>query len=128
MADIQSGKPRSGAPFQWPHASRGVVLGLLLLIYTFNFIDRSILATLGQAIKLDLRISDAQLGLLQGLAFAIFYTALGVPLARLSERANRVSIISISLALWSAMTALCGLAQNFTQLFLYRIGVGIGEA
>ena len=108
--------------------SREVVLGLLLLIYTSNFIDRTILATLGQAIKVDLGISDAQLGLLQGLAFAIFYTALGVPLARLSERVNRVSLISICLAVWSIMTALCGIAQSFLQLFLFRIGVGIGEA
>ncbi len=108
--------------------SRSAVLGLLLLIYTSNFIDRTILATLGQAIKVDLDISDAQLGLLQGLAFAIFYTALGVPLARLSEKVNRVSLISVCLAVWSVMTALCGVAQNFLQLFLFRIGVGIGEA
>ncbi len=108
--------------------SREAVLGLLLLIYTSNFIDRTILATLGQAIKVDLGISDAQLGLLQGLAFAIFYTALGLPLARLSERVNRVSLISVCLAVWSVMTALCGTAQSFLQLFLFRIGVGIGEA
>lgn len=101
---------------------------LLLLVYTFNFIDRTIVATLGQAIKVDLRISDAQLGLLQGLAFAIFYTTLGIPLARLAERVNRINLIAICLALWSGMTALCGAAANYTQLFLYRMGVGIGEA
>ena len=104
------------------------MLFLLMLIYTSNFVDRTILATLGQAIKLDLVITDAQLGLLQGLAFAVFYTAMGIPLARLSERVNRVSMIAICLTIWSGMTALCGFAQNFLQLFLCRIGVGIGEA
>ncbi len=104
------------------------MLVLLLLIYTCNFVDRTILATLGQAIKLDLKISDTQLGLLQGLAFALFYTTLGIPLARLSERYNRVSLIAVCLALWSAMTAMCGAAQNYVQLFLCRVGVGIGEA
>lgn len=103
-------------------------LALLVLIYTCNFIDRTILATLGQAIKLDLKITDTQLGLLQGLAFALFYTALGIPLARLSERVNRVSLISVCLAIWSAMTALCGVAANYWQLFLFRVGVGVGEA
>lgn len=127
MTDVQLGAPKASR-FRLPDAPQGVVLGLLLLIYTCNFIDRSILATLAQAIKLDLQISDAQLGLLQGLAFALFYTALGIPIARLSEYRNRVTIISVSLAVWSGMTALCGLAQNYTQLFLCRIGVGIGEA
>ncbi len=109
-------------------AGRATMLGMLLLIYTSNFIDRTILATLAQAIKIDLGITDAQLGLLQGLAFALFYTALGIPLARLSEHVNRVSLISICLAIWSVMTALCGAAQSFLQLFLLRVGVGIGEA
>ncbi|MBF6023951.1 spinster family MFS transporter [Lysobacter niastensis] len=109
-------------------ARRTTMLAVLMMIYTVNFVDRTILATLGQAIKLDLLITDAQLGLLQGLAFAAFYTTLGIPLARLSERVNRVSLIAICLAVWSGMTALCGAAQNFVQLFLCRIGVGIGEA
>lgn len=107
---------------------RATVLFLLMLIYTSNFVDRTILSTLAQAIKLDLVISDAQLGLLQGLAFALFYTAMGIPLARLSERVNRVSLIAVCLTIWSGMTALCGLANNFLHLFLCRIGVGIGEA
>ena len=107
---------------------RQLVLALLVLIYTCNFVDRTILATLGQAIKVDLQITDAQLGLLQGLAFALFYTALGIPLARLSERVNRVSLIAVCLVVWSTMTALCGAAQNFVQIFLMRVGVGIGEA
>ena len=99
-----------------------------MLVYTFNFIDRMIVATLGQAIKVDLQITDAQLGLLQGLAFAIFFTTLGIPLARLAERVSRVNLIAVCLALWSGMTVLCGAAANYTQLFLYRMGVGIGEA
>src|SRR5262245_54764485 len=101
------------------------ILGLLLLVYTFNFIDRTIIGTLGQAIKIDLEITDAQLGLLQGFAFAIFYTLLGLPLARLSERHDRVTIIAICLSLWSGMTALCAYAQSFAQLFLCRVGVGV---
>ena len=101
---------------------------LLMLVYTFNFIDRMIIVTLGQAIKVDLQITDAQLGLLQGLAFAVFFTTLGIPLARLAERFSRVNIIAVCLALWSGMTVLCGAAANYAQLFLYRMGVGIGEA
>ena len=109
-------------------AHRSTILLLLVLVYTFNFIDRLIVATLGQAIKVDLRITDAQLGLLQGLAFAICFTTVGIPLARLAERVSRVNLITVCLALWSGMTALCGAAANYTQLFLYRMGVGIGEA
>ncbi|HNR22401.1 MAG TPA: MFS transporter [Steroidobacteraceae bacterium] len=109
-------------------AYAGTVLGVLLLVYTSNFIDRTILGTLGQAVKDDLGISDTQLGLLQGFAFAVLYTLLGIPLARLAERRSRVGIISICLFVWSGFTALCGMAQNFAQLLLYRIGVGIGEA
>lgn len=112
---------------RWRHSS-ALTLGLLTAIYTSNFIDRSIVAILGQAIKVDLQLSDTQLGLLQGLAFVIFYTALGIPLARLSERVRRVTLISICLTIWSGMTALCGAAQSYAQLFLFRIGVGIGEA
>lgn len=120
----------AGAPptAEFKGAYRSTVLALLVLVYTFNFIDRTIVATLGQAIKVDLKITDAQLGLLQGLAFALFYTTLGIPLARLAERVSRVNIIAVCLALWSGMTALCGAAANYTQLFLYRMGVGIGEA
>lgn len=101
---------------------------LLMLVYTSNFIDRTILSTLGQPIKVDLKISDASLGLLQGFAFAVFYTTLGLPIARVAEHRNRVSVLSVCLVVWSAMTALCGLAQNFAQLLLFRFGVGVGEA
>jgi MFS family permease len=104
------------------------VLGLLLAAYTFNFIDRTILATIGQAIKVDLALTDTQLGLLGGLAFAILYTLLGVPIARLAERRNRVSIIALSVVVWSGFTAACGLAASFAALLALRVGVGIGEA
>ena len=107
---------------------RGMVLGLLLTAYVFNFIDRTILGTIGQAVKEDLRVSDAQLGLLGGLYFALLYTLLGVPLARLAERRSRTWIITVSLVIWSAFTALSGAAHSFGQLALMRFGVGVGEA
>lgn len=107
---------------------RNTVLALLVAVYTSNFIDRTIVGILGQAIKVDLQITDTQLGLLQGFAFAVLYTTLGIPIARIAERRNRVAIISICLIIWSGFTALCGIAQNFIQLLLYRVGVGVGEA
>lgn len=107
---------------------RGTTLFLLTVAYFFSYMDRQILAILQEDIRRDLLLTDTQLGLLAGLAFAIFYATLGLPVARLADRGNRVTIISIALALWSAMTAVCGLAQNFVQLLLARIGVGIGEA
>ena len=107
---------------------RGWTLALLTLTYFFSFMDRQILAILLEAIKADLKLSDTQLGLLSGLVFAIFYATLGIPIARLADRTSRKRIIAISLAVWSAMTALSGFAQTFTQLMLARIGVGVGEA
>lgn len=104
------------------------VLILLTLVYTFNFIDRQIIAIVSPAIKAELGLSDKMLGLLKGLAFAILYTTLGIPIAWLADRWNRVSIVSIALAIWSAFTALSGFAQNASQLALARVGVGIGEA
>jgi len=107
---------------------RTTVLGLLVVAYTFNFIDRTIIATIGQAIKVDLKITDTQLGLLGGIYFALLYTLLGIPIARLAERFNRVNIISAAILIWSAFTALCGTATSFAQLAAYRFGVGFGEA
>lgn len=107
---------------------RRYVLGMLLVVFTFNFIDRQILAILLQPIKQDLGLSDTQLGLLTGIAFSLFYVSFGIPLARLADRSSRVNIITGALVAWSAMTALCGMAQNFWQLLFARIGVGIGEA
>src|SRR5258708_5885373 len=96
------------------------VLALLVSAYTLNFIDRTIVSTIGQAIKVDLKLSDTELGVLGGLAFALLYTILGLPIARLAERWSRVNIISIAIVVWSVFTGLCGLAQTFTQLLLYR--------
>ena len=107
---------------------RSTTLGLLTAAYFFSYMDRQILAILQEDIRRELLLSDTQLGLLAGFAFAIFYATLGLPVARWADRGNRVNIIGIALALWSAMTAVCGLAQNFVQLLLARIGVGIGEA
>lgn len=104
------------------------VLGVLFVVYIFNFIDRQILAILLQPIKEDLKISDTALGFLTGFAFALFYTFAGLPLARIADRWVRRSLIAISLATWSIMTAVSGLARGFTDLALARIGVGIGEA
>jgi len=101
---------------------------LLILVYASSFIDRIIIAVVGQSIKVEMNLTDLQLGLLGGLAFSIFYSVLGIPIARLGERYNRVTIISISIIAWSAMTALCGTASTFGQLLLYRLGVGVGEA
>ncbi|MCA3716160.1 MFS transporter [Phenylobacterium sp.] len=105
-----------------------VVLTLLVTAYTFNFIDRTIISTIGQAIKVDLKITDTQLGLLGGLYFALLYTFLGIPIARFAERFNRVNIISAAIVIWSGFTALCGTATSFVMLAAYRFGVGFGEA
>lgn len=107
-----------------------VMLFTLLVVYILNFLDRQIVAILAEPMKLEFGLSDTQLGLLAGPAFAVFYAVLGVPIARYADRprTNRVWLISISLAVWSAMTAICGVAQNFIQLALARVGVGVGEA
>ncbi len=107
---------------------RGYVLFILVVVYTFNFIDRQIVGILAVPIKAELALTDTQLSLMGGLAFALFYTFLGIPIAMLADRKSRVWIMTGALALWSAMTAACGFAQNFTQLFLARLGVGVGEA
>lgn len=109
-------------------AYRNYVLGILVAVYVFNLIDRQILSMLLEPIKQELLLSDTQLGLLSGIAFAIFYTTFGIPIARYADRSSRVNVISASLAAWSLMTAVCGMAQNFWQLMLGRIGVAIGEA
>ena len=107
-----------------------IMLFALLLVYILNFLDRQIVNILAEPIKGELGLSDTQLGLLAGPAFAVFYAVLGIPIARYADNAktNRVWLISICLAIWSAMTAICGFAQNFAQLALARIGVGVGEA
>lgn len=104
------------------------VLAMLFIVYAFNFLDRQIISILAEPIKLELDLTDRQLGLLGGIAFAALYSTLGVPIAWLADRTNRTWIITISLTVWSGFTAVCGFAQNFWQLFLSRVGVGVGEA
>jgi predicted MFS family arabinose efflux permease len=131
MSATEQSAPQPAAPATplSPSYVQGA-LWLLLLIYTLNFLDRQIVNILAEPIKRDLGLSDTQLGLLTGLSFAVVYTVLGIPIARYADRftANRVTVISIALAVWSGFTALCGLASNFAQLLLARIGVGVGEA
>jgi len=107
---------------------RTYVLAILIVVYTFNFLDRQILGILAGSIKADLGLTDSQLGLMGGLAFALFYTGLGIPVAWLADRSSRTWIMTGALTIWSGFTALCGLATGFWQLFLCRMGVGIGEA
>ena len=115
-----------------PAVQSGVrtTLWILLVVYIFNFIDRQIVNILAEPIARDLKLTDTQIGLMTGLAFALFYTVLGLPIARYADRpaTSRPRLIALALAVWSGMTALCGVAQNYTQLLLARIGVGVGEA
>jgi len=109
-------------------AYRAWLLTLLVAAYACSFVDRIVIAIVGQSVIAELQLTDLQFGLLGGMAFALFYSAFGLPVARLAETRRRTTILSISIGLWSAMTMLCGVAQNYTQLLLYRMGVGIGEA
>ena len=108
--------------------NRAYVLFILVVVYTFNFIDRQIVGILAVPIKADLGLTDSQLGLMGGLAFALFYTGLGIPVAMLADRFSRTWIMTVALVIWSGMTAASGLATNFWQLFAARLGVGVGEA
>lgn len=107
---------------------RRYVLGLLTLVFVVNFIDRQVLSILIEPIKRDLQLTDTQLGLLSGLAFALFYVTAGVPIARLADLKSRRNLIVVCMVIWSSMTALCGVAVSFAQLLLARVGVAIGEA
>ena len=107
---------------------RNYALAVLFLGYVVNFIDRSILSILLEPIKQELLLTDTQLGLLGGLAFALFYATLGIPIASLADRWSRVKVLAIAMVIWSGMTALCGMANNFIMLLMARIGVGVGEA
>jgi MFS family permease len=120
---------QTAAPaFQASNGYRNYVIWLLFTVYVFNFVDRQILNTLMQPIKDEFKFSDTQLGLLGGLAFAVLYSTLGIPIARWADRGNRVTIIAVSLFIWSLFTAVTGMARNFTHLLLARIMVGVGEA
>lgn len=115
-------KPYPNPKYAW------YVVAILVVAYTFSFIDRQILSLLVGPMKRDLLISDFEMSLLQGFAFAIFYALVGLPIGRMVDSKNRVAIISIGILVWSAMTALCGVARSYWQLFLFRMGVGVGEA
>lgn len=114
--------PADGGYYRW------YVLGLLMLIYTMNFVDRQIITILAPYLKADLDLTDAQIGLLYGTAFAMFYALFGIPLARLADGWSRVKTLSLGLGFWSLMTTVSGFATNFVQLGIARLGVGIGEA
>ena len=118
----------SAGKFSVTQGYKSYVIWLLFTIYVFNFADRSILAVLVQPIKHEFQLSDGQIGLLGGLAFALFYTTLGLPIARFGDRGNRVNVISASLLVWSLFTGLTGFARNFVHLLVTRAAVGVGEA
>ena len=105
-----------------------MVVAILMVAYVFSFVDRQILNLLVGPIRRDLGISDTEMSLLMGFSFAIFYTILGIPLGRLADSRSRRGLIAAGVVVWSVMTALCGLARTYWQLFLFRVGVGVGEA
>ncbi len=116
-------------PRVWPAVYQGwIAVGVLSLAYAVSYIDRQIINLLVEPIKQELTINDFQIGLLQGIAFGLFYTFLGLPLGWLADRIHRVRLIASGIILWSVMTILCGLAPSFAFLFVARMGVGIGEA
>ena len=105
-----------------------IALGLLVIVYIFNFVDRQIISILAEDIKADLGISNSDIGFLFGTAFGVFYSVVGIPMGKLADSWNRKNLISIGLAFWSLMTALSGTAKSFLSLSIYRFGVGIGES
>ncbi|MGA0544048.1 spinster family MFS transporter [Brevundimonas sp. VNH65] len=118
----------SSTPFNARPGYARLVLAMLLIVYTFNWLDRQILGILAPVIKADLGLTNTQLGALGGIAFAALYSTLAIPLALVADRTSRTWVITGSLAVWSAFTALCGVATGFWQLFMFRVGVGVGEA
>jgi len=111
-----------------PDGDRWYVLAVMTIVYALNIADRYSISTLIEPIRLELQLTDSGVAFLTGVALALFYVTIGIPIALLADKANRRNILAIALALWSAMTAVCGLAQNYWQLLLARFGVGIGEA
>ncbi len=126
MSDVAA--TRDDKPLAVSDGYRRYVLGVLVLVYVVNFVDRQVFSILIEPIKADIHLSDTQLGFLGGVAFAFFYTFAGIPIARWADRGNRVTIVTLALVIWSGMTALTGLARGFATLMIARIGVGIGEA
>jgi len=116
------------AAFRPKKSYSAYVLGALLLAYILNFVDRQLLAIAAPEVKAELGLSDTQLGLLLGFAFALFYGVAGIPIARLADLSSRRTVVAAGLALWSTMTVLCGMARSFPQLLFARFGVGVGEA
>jgi len=113
----------------WPSAIEGWVVTLLLLLaFTFSFVDRQVLNLLVEPIRLDLQVSDTQISFLQGLAFAVTYILMSVPLGRMVDKYNRVGIMIGGVLIWSATTVACGLSRTYSQLLFARFGVGAGEA
>lgn len=130
-APAASSAPASSADDQIPYPTNGqswFLVFTLMFFYIFSFIDRQIISLLVDPIKRDLNVTDTEVGLLQGISFAILYCTLGVPIGWLADRKNRKSIIAVGVIVWSLMATLCGMARTFGQLFLARIGVGVGEA
>ncbi len=133
MADVNEGSAMTVDPAQPSPADRAspyawYALSLLFLVYVFNFVDRQIITILAPDLKADLGLNDADIGFLYGTSFAVFYALFGIPLGRLADSWHRVRLMTIGLGLWSAMTAMSGLAANRLQLSVARMGVGIGEA
>lgn len=129
MAENAAKAPAAAGHIEYPSQLYAwYAVAVLVIAYTFSFIDRQILSLLVGPMKRDLEISDFQMSLLQGFAFAIFYTLMGLPIGRMVDSHNRVRIITIGIAVWSLMTALCGISKSYIQLFIYRMGVGVGEA
>ena len=127
----QPARPQPVQPIESPYPSPGYawyVVGVLTLMYVFSFIDRQIFSLIVAPLRRDLGISDTQVSLLQGFTFALFYTFCGIPLGRMADKRSRRGIIAAGLLAWSAFTSLCGLAKNFAQMLVWRMGVGVGEA
>ena len=120
--------PNNASTFAVSDTYRNYVLFILFVVYGLSYVDRQILSILMEPIRKEFNFGDIELGLLSGVAFAIFYATLGIPIARFADRYSRINIIAASLLIWSAATALTGKAMSFGQLFLARIGVGVGEA
>ena len=128
MTTSEAAAPKEAVEKAVSPGYRYYVLGILILIYMLNFLDRQIIGILAAPLKAEFGLSDSQFGLLGGLAFALLYSTLAIPIAWLADRVSRVWIMTAALTIWSGFTALCGVAGSFGQLFLCRMGVGIGEA
>src|SRR5580704_41756 len=128
MVDLAPQAAATGQAEAAPSAKRYYVLGILTLVYALNFLDRTIFNVLIEPIKKEFALSDTTMGLLAGFGFVLFYSLLGIPIARIADRVNRRNIVALAFAFWSAMTFLCGMASSVTTLALARIGVGIGES